>query len=141
MRYLADVNVWLNAVSAVQPGHAASAAWFESVGEGEVNFCRVTMLGMLRLLTNTHAMRGHPVDARKSWDLYRLLRDDSRVRFLEEPETMEAEMDRLLPSKILNGADWTDHYLTAFALASASTLVTFDQGFRRFPTLKLLLLG
>jgi predicted nucleic acid-binding protein len=33
---------------------------------------------------------------------------------------------------------WTDAYLAAFALAGGHRLVTFDQGFLRFPGLEVL---
>ena len=140
MPYLADVNIWLNAVSGTQPAFETANEWLERCADGEVMFCRFTMLALLRLLTNQHAMRGLPLDAKQAWGIYQRLREDPRFGFLEEPETIEAELGRLLPERALGGADWTDYYLTAFALSSGSTLVTFDRGFQRFKGLKLHLL-
>ncbi len=141
MPYLADVNVWVNAVSGVQRSFDKANQWLEQRTDGEVMFCHFTMLALLRLLTNLHAMRGFPLDARQAWEVYERLRDDPRTGFLEEPETLETELGRLLPARALRGADWTDYYLAAFALSSGCTLVTFDRGFDRFTGLKLHLLA
>ncbi len=140
MPYLADVNIWVNAVSGVQPYFDKANQWLEQRTDGEVLFCRFTMLALLRLLTNQHAMRGFPLDAQQAWAIYERLREDPRTGFLEEPENLETEYGRLLPARALSGADWTDYYLAAFALKSGSTLVTFDRGFQRFKALKLHLL-
>ncbi|HVR36533.1 MAG TPA: PIN domain-containing protein [Methylomirabilota bacterium] len=36
---------------------------------------------------------------------------------------------------------WTDAYLAAFAIAHGTKLATFDQGFKRFAGVDLLLIG
>jgi hypothetical protein len=56
MIYLPDVNVWI-ALASDQHIHTASAtAWLQSVRNEQVAFCRITELGLLRLLTNVHVM-------------------------------------------------------------------------------------
>jgi hypothetical protein len=78
-----------------------------------------------------------PSEAWSNWDA--LLTDD-RFVFLEEPPGFDYawnQLSRDLPSRASVN---TDTYLAAFAQAADMTLVTFDGGFRRFPSLSVELL-
>jgi len=50
--------------------HPAARAWFESVALTEALFSRITMLGLLRLLTNPVVMNEHPLGSVAAWQLY-----------------------------------------------------------------------
>ena len=54
--WLADSNVWLALTWDRHPQHSQAARWFDSVGDAALLFCRFTMLGLLRLLTNRQVM-------------------------------------------------------------------------------------
>ena len=49
---LPDVNVLLALVAAGHTHHASAHGWFETQEPDSVGICRVTQMGLLRLLTN-----------------------------------------------------------------------------------------
>ncbi len=141
MKYLVDVNVWFALAEPYHAHHAEAAAWFEAASVGEALLSRVTMLGLLRLLTNATTMNGRPLGGVDAWQLYTRLELDERTGFLAEPDGVEEMMMSLLPRAPLSGAGWTDCYLASLALVSSVPILTFDQGFRRFHDLEVRLLG
>jgi len=90
---------------------------------------------MLRHLSNRHIMGAavpNPKDALDTWELL------SRDERLFEIEVVPAETERFLRRNVRDRDRepspklWTDAWLAALAEASGVSLVTFDQGFRRF---------
>ena len=57
---LPDLNVWLALLNAKHPHHAAAKRYWEQDASGRIAFCRITMLGLLRLSTNKVVMGGSP---------------------------------------------------------------------------------
>ena len=53
---LVDLNVWLALVYDGHVHHLAAVSWFEKVEGASAAFCRITQLGLLRLLTNRTVM-------------------------------------------------------------------------------------
>jgi hypothetical protein len=53
---LPDVNLWIGLTSNRHVHHAQAKAWLEGLGDERIAFCRITELGLLRLLTNQHVM-------------------------------------------------------------------------------------
>jgi predicted nucleic acid-binding protein len=53
---LPDVNLWIGLTSNRHIHHAQAKAWLESMEGARIAFCRITELGLLRLLTNQHVM-------------------------------------------------------------------------------------
>lgn len=127
MRFLPDVNVWLALSWSGHPHHHAAAEWFESA-EGNRAFCRVTQMGLLRLLT-LRALMGEQLLTRvEAWRVYTALEADHRVSRVEEPGNVEAVWRTMSARPDNSHRLWTDDYLAAFAQCAAMTLVTFDQG-------------
>lgn len=135
---LPDLNVWFALLVPEHPYHAQARAYWEVAEEPAL--CRVTALGLVRLLTNPKAMDGKPLALEEAWGYYRALRETSGVPLLEEPPGLEATLGRWVvvgfPPRL-----WTDAYLAAFAVAGGFRLVSFDGDFVRFPGLRLLRLG
>ena len=52
-----------------------------------------------------------------------------------------ADVSWLLPLSEYSPKLWQDAYLAAFAVAAGLSLVTFDQGFRKFRRLQSIILG
>ena len=145
MRYvLADVNVWLATLVVDHPHHEVAVAWWRDrlLPAGDrLAFCRVTQLGLLRLLTNERVMGRQRKSVRDAWSIYQDLLSLRAVVFAPEPEGTE---ERLAEHCRLSGAPrafWTDAYLAAFARAGGLGLVTFDRGFQRYTGLDLTLLA
>lgn len=115
-------------------------SWLESIEAAEVAFCRVTQMGMLRLLTNQTVMGTEVLSSSRAWQVYRTMLADERVQFAPEPFSMEQEWRKLTSQSTPSPNVWTDAYLAAFARAGGMQLVTFD---RAMPTLapEALLLG
>lgn len=127
--FLPDVNVWLALVSQRHVHAGVCGEWLASMRSETVSFCRVTQMGLLRLLTNSSVMGNDVLSMRDSWRTYRTLLADERVRFAPEPAGLETEWhrmtshDRSTPTPKV----WTDAYLAAFADAAGMQLVTLDR--------------
>jgi uncharacterized protein len=126
--YFPDVNVWLALAARGHESHAASAEWLSGISEGSLYFCRLTQLGLLRLLTQPAVMRHEVQTQIGAWKTYDRLLADERIAFHPEPESMNDEVRRLTSKPQHSSNDWPDAYLTAFARGANLKLVTFDRG-------------
>lgn len=144
MRHLlADVNVWLATVVGEHPHHRAAIRWWKErlLPAGDrIAFCRLTQLGLLRLLTNERVMGPQRKTIPEAWSIYEQLRAARPVVFAPEPERTESFIARHCKLGAKSSKFWTDSYLAAFARAGDLGLVTFDRDFTRFPGLELELL-
>jgi uncharacterized protein len=79
-----DVNVWLALTYEGHVHHIAAKRWFEPLDdEVRLFFCRVTQLGLLRLLTTEAVMGGAEVLSQSAaWSAYDGWFRDDRVTFL-----------------------------------------------------------
>lgn len=128
---LPDLNVWLALALAEHPHHrAAQAYWYETAAT-RIWFCRVTMLGLVRLLAQPKLMGKAALGLRDAFDVYRRFAALPEVGHCAEPADCESLLASLLepatPARL-----WTDTYLAAFAAAGGLRLVTFDKDFARF---------
>lgn len=140
---LADVNVWLATIVDAHPHHESAARWWSNdvvPSDVVVSFCRVTQLGLLRLLTNERVMGKQRRSVKAAWEDYQQLVGQRPVSYSNEPPGIEAVLHELFDGKRSSRNFWTDAYLAAFARAGAMELATFDRGFRRFTGVKLILL-
>jgi toxin-antitoxin system PIN domain toxin len=132
---LPDVNVWLALAVQEHPHHGrARAYWAEASGqtpEARLWFCRVTMLGLLRLLCQPKMGKG-ALSAAAAWKLYQRFRAVPGIALLAEPAQTEAQLHEFATHGALPPRLWTDAYLAAVARAGGLRLVTFDHGFQRF---------
>lgn len=131
--YLIDINVWLAMTWDRHPQHASAARWYDSTDDAAFWFCRFTMLGFLRLLTNPQVMGDSTVSLFSAFELYDQWRQDPRVGLASEPRGMEplfrqatAPFAKLPATKAI-----ADCYLVAFAEAVGANVVTFDKGMAR----------
>ena len=127
-----DVNVWVALTCDRHVHHEAAKKWFQSLGASvQLFFCRVTQLGLLRLLTNETVMGKDDVLSQvEAWVAYDGWLRDDRVLFLPEPPGLERAFRALSQRRRPAPKDWADSFLAAFASASNLTLVTFDADFR-----------
>jgi len=129
-----DVNVWLALTHRRHIHHRIAAEWFQERDEATF-FCRLTQLGLLRLLTNEQVMGGDVRNQIEAWEAYHRWFEDERVEFHGEPESAEFETHfREFSSRgHCSPKLWADAYLGAFARVSGLTLVTFDRAFKAMP--------
>jgi uncharacterized protein len=138
---LPDVNVWIALAAGGHVHHASARDWFVAQPTASVAFCRITQMGLLRLLTNPHVMGRTPRTTVQAWEIFAQLRADRRSVFAAEPEHLESAWRQLMTQARVGPSSWTDAYLAAFAEAHSYSLVTFDSGFERWPSLRLNLLS
>jgi toxin-antitoxin system PIN domain toxin len=141
MTYLPDVNVWLALAVAEHMHHSPARRWFESAGNDMIAFCRVTEMGLLRLLTNSRVLGADALTPARAWNVQDGFYKNSRIVFAAEPRGIETSWRALTATRSSGVNFWTDAYLAAFASAAGDAVVTFDKGFRAYPKAEAILLG
>ena len=137
---LPDVNVWLALTDHRHVHHDAARYYWNEQRAGKIAFCRVTMLGLLRLVTHANVMSGDPFTHEEAWNIYWTYRNLPIIRLLPDAESLDTTFAALSVDPGLPHRLWTDAYLASFAISSGFRLVSFDLDFRRFSGLDLLLL-
>jgi hypothetical protein len=127
--FLPDVNVWLALASRRHVHNVIAAQWFQSIGQNEAAFCRITQMGFLRLLTNHNAMGIDVVGQIAAWQVYGELARDFRVRFIPEPVGLEQRWQQFTQESRATANLWTDAYLAALAQLRDLCVVSFDKAF------------
>ena len=130
MTCLPDVNLWLAMAVARHIHHSAARAWLDRQEYDRIVFCRVTEMGLLRLLTNTHVMQDGVLSPARAWAVRDAFLEDDRVSFAEEPAGFSGRWREIAAARKAGTNFWTDAYLAAFCRASGYTLVTFDRGLK-----------
>ena len=141
MTYLPDVNVWLAVASRRHSNAQAANQWLAGVERETIAFCRVTQMGLLRLLTNSKVMGVDLISRPEAWRVYDQIRQDRRMAFFGEPTSLEEGWRSITQSASAVPGDWTDAYLVAFAKARDFTLVTFDQALGTAPASNVIVLS
>lgn len=120
------MNVWL-ALATPEHVHAGLARrWWEQES-GTIAFCRLTQLGLLRLMTTAAAMDGKPLTIAQAWGVYDRFFEDDRVILISEPPEVEARFREKAMGRTVSPKVWADAWLLAFAQAADGVLVTFDR--------------
>jgi uncharacterized protein len=133
---LLDVGVWLAAIWGRHAHHPVTADWFGRQ-TGDLVFCRVTQMSLLRLLSNPAIMGDDAVDRSQAWRTFDQLWADERVLWADEPDELDAVWRAISARDDKSHKLWTDDYLAAFAQASGATLATLDTKFpARYPSVR-----
>jgi toxin-antitoxin system PIN domain toxin len=127
---LPDLNVWL-ALSWANHTHSKAAwNWFSRQEDNRFFFCRLTQLGLLRLLATSAVMGEDVRTIGQAWKVYDRWLEDSRVGIRQEAFEIDMAfraatrpVSRLSSPKALG-----DCYLLAVSRVTDGTLVTFDRG-------------
>jgi toxin-antitoxin system PIN domain toxin len=131
-RSFPDVNVWVALAVKEHIHHKTAVAWWDEDESDQIGFCRLTQLGLLRLLTTASAMGDRPRTNREAWKIYDAFYEDGRVLMLPELPAIDVlfrgHSDAPRPSPKV----WSDCYLAAHAAASKATLITFDRAFSNY---------
>ena len=134
---LLDVNVWL---ALAHPGHthheAAKNYW--SSAPSQLAFCRASMQGFLRLVTQPAVMGAAVHTPEEAWSIYDAHLGCGRVVFLPEPATAEEQMRRYSSRPGFQTRNWTDAWLASFAVTAGCRMVSFDGGFTQYDGLDFL---
>jgi toxin-antitoxin system PIN domain toxin len=127
---LIDINVWLALTWDRHPQHIPASRWYGSLDDAALLFCRFTMLGFLRLLTNRKVMGGSATTLAGALQLYDRWAQDPRVELAPEPRGAETLFRQAMAPFALQPATKAvaDCYLIGFAEAAGAQVVTFDRG-------------
>ena len=133
---LVDVGVWHAAAWGRHVHYPAASGWLNRQADDLV-FCRVTQMGLLRLLSNPSIMGADSVNRSQAWRLFDQLWSDERVLWAEEPDELDAVWRAISARDDRSHKLWTDDYLAAFAQASDLTLATLDRKLPgRYPSVR-----
>jgi toxin-antitoxin system PIN domain toxin len=121
-----DVNVWLALASHEHVHSAIARRWWNS-HRGGIAFCRISQLGLLRLLTTATVMGNKPLSMDRSWRAYEGLFGDDRVVFVYERPEMDAMFRSRASGHAASPKKWSDAWILAIAEAAGGQLITFDK--------------
>ncbi len=140
---LPDINVWLALAVQEHPHHAAARQYWASVQAAGTSlwFCRVTMLGLVRLLCQPKVVGEGALAPAAAWSAYQRFRAAQGVGLLAEPQGCDLQLHALVVQASLPTRLWTDAYLAALSLSAGLRLVTFDRDFHRFALDRVLVLN
>ena len=138
---LLDANVWLALTVADHAHHERALRYWHEESDDTLVFCRTTAMALLRLLTNAKVVGDAALDGQSAWDSMESWRTHPRIRWVCEPDGLDAALTALVIPIDPRGGRWTDCYLAAFAIAGGYRLVTFDRGFQAYPRMEFSVLG
>lgn len=135
---LLDLNVWLALTVESHPHHDIARRYWRQEGAAThaIHFCRVTMLGFLRLLTQPKLMGPAACTPAQAAERYLALLALPEVEMTAEPAGCEDALLEYVRQSWFLPRLWTDAYLAAFARSGGYRLVTFDADFGRFRELQ-----
>jgi toxin-antitoxin system PIN domain toxin len=129
---LPDINVWLAFADPDHEHHTRARNYWENEAAPSLAFTRVTMLGLVRLLTNRHVMQGNPFTSTQAWKAYQAFRDLPEVTYLNDPDSAESRMREWSDKPDFPPSRLTDAWLAAVAFTTRARLVSFDKDYREF---------
>lgn len=122
-----DVNAWLALIVRGHQSGERIRSWYDTQNSSQLIFCRITYLGLLRLLTLKAVMGSAVLSNADALQLVSQWIDSGLAELTAEPASLEKEFRKLASRKEVSPKRWTDDYISAFAMESGLTLVTFDQ--------------
>jgi uncharacterized protein len=128
-----DINVWVALTYDRYVHRLTVRKWFDHLAPiARPFFCRLTQLGLLRLLSSAAVMGSDLAKGQQeAWKAYDSWLLDERIEFLEEAGGLVAQFRALTRSPQTYPKEWADSYLLAFASAADLRVVTFDQALRQ----------
>jgi toxin-antitoxin system PIN domain toxin len=123
-----DINVWL-ALSSPDHQHCKVAwSWYRQLSpDAALVFCRLTQMGLLRLLTTQAVMGAGTLTQAEAWEAYDRWSLEAEAEFAEEPTGLDAYFRARSGTSKASPKEWADAYLAAFAEAAGLQLATFDR--------------
>lgn len=139
---LPDINVLVSAFRPDSPHHRVAKEWLESVasGAGRLLLFPVVEAGFLRIVTHP-GIFSPPSPPEEAREFLRVLCASPHVDLCPWTVPAREQWFTLAAGLGLRGNDLNDAMLAAAALDRRLRLVTFDQGFRRFPGLAVRILA
>lgn len=127
--YLIDINLWMAMTWGQHPHHQQAREWMNSKRQARFLFCRFTMLGFLRLLTNQSVMGEDTLALKEALAIYDTWMEDPRVEFATELRSTETAFRQALAPFANQPATKAiaDCYLVAVAEIHGAGIATLDK--------------
>ncbi len=132
MKFLPDVNVLFPLLVSRHAHRDKALEWFDGTDTGEAVLCRLSRLGVLRLLCTPQVMGPDVLLPNAAVEAMETLEADGRITLLPEPVGVDSILKSLVATCRTTPNLWSDAYLAAFATAAKLQIVTFDRGFSKF---------
>ncbi len=138
---LPDNNILINAIRSESEHHRVAKEWLEDgLNHGyPIRLFPTAELGFLRVVTNPRIYSA-PTPFKEACLFLEILCSAPGVEITQWTPSVRKRWTKLCLDLKLRGNDCNDAMLAALAIEKSLRLVTFDQGFERFPGLRLLLL-
>lgn len=127
---LLDTGPLLALVWQRHEAHERAVTWLNG-SDQQSEVCRVTAMGLLRLVSNPAVMSTDVLTRRAAWEVLDTVLSDERFDWRDEPVGLTDDFRRLSTTDDHSHKLWTDDYLAAFAVAASTSLTTLD---RKLPT-------
>jgi uncharacterized protein len=143
---LPDINVWLALAVEEHPHHLAAKAYWQTLqtaplAERGLWFCRVTMLGLVRLLAQPKVMGAGVLTLAQANTVYQSFLVVPGIGLIADNTSTDKNLATFLNLNNLPNRFCTDAYLAALCESSGVRLVTFDEDFTRFKLSRILKLN
>jgi toxin-antitoxin system PIN domain toxin len=135
---LPDVNVWIALADHNHVHHGRARRYWNEEAAPQLAFCRVTMLGLLRLGTNPRVMAARRTPLRRCGRSIAASVPCRRSHSSLEPSDLERQMATWSDRPDFAPRAWTDCYLASLACLLGCRLVSLDGDFSRFDGLDVL---
>jgi uncharacterized protein len=135
---LPDVNVWLALTDPDHAYHARAERYWANEKAPQIALFRITLLGMLRLLSNSKSMNGNPFTPERAWEISQTYLDLPEVTLYPDPPEADKHLAQWSKARFFSPKLWTDAWIAALALEHGCRVVSFDAHFARFPGLDFL---
>lgn len=133
---LPDLNVWLALTWPQHSHHQRALHYWEHQAAGQVLFCTVTALGLVRLMCQPKLMGTAVRTLAEASTLLNGLCQQPGVSLAEPDHDGWEVFHHLLLARDLPARLCTDAHLAALAMANGWRLVSFDRDFERFTELE-----
>jgi toxin-antitoxin system PIN domain toxin len=133
-----DVNVWLALTDPDHAHHASAKRYWDHLRAKRTVLFRVTLFGLLRLLTNPQTMNGNPFTTADAWAAGQTYLSLPDVMLLPDLPSIDDHFASWTKARFFTPKLWTDAWLAALALEHGCRVVSFDADFARFPGLDFL---
>lgn len=123
-----DLNVWVALSIRSHEHHQRAWTWYQSLRPAEeLAFCRMSQLGLMRLLTTQSVAKHETLTQLQAWTTFDGWIRDGGATYVQEPFGIETEFRFYANRGTPSPKEWGDSYLLAFAAAASLPLVTFDK--------------
>lgn len=109
-----NLNVWIALSIRTHEHHHIAWTWYRSLRElEELAFCRMSQLGLMRLLSTQSVAKHETLNQLQAWAVFDGWMENGGATYLEEPFGIETEFRFYASRATPSPKGWGDSYLLA----------------------------